>query len=179
MAYDKLVDSALLESYLTSIASAIRSKTNNQVLLSFPAGFVDAINSIAIGGGGESALHGYKILSGSFTESYDQSGVYKVVGATAPLDAESQGFLLWPATNFDSSSAISCVACYKTVGGSDSAEHHAIALTGRFSFVNARIIGANMPNGYYYDTVELDLSRAEAPLRGGQQYNWVYAYKER
>lgn len=45
----KLVDSTLLDSNLTSIANAIRTKGNTQSQLAFPNGFISAINNIFTG----------------------------------------------------------------------------------------------------------------------------------
>lgn len=49
MALDKLVDSALLDADLTSVANAIRTKGGTSASLAFPADFVSAINSISTG----------------------------------------------------------------------------------------------------------------------------------
>lgn len=51
MAVDKLVDSVQLDSDLTSIANAIRTKGGTSAQLVFPTGFVDAIDAIETGGG--------------------------------------------------------------------------------------------------------------------------------
>lgn len=51
MSVDKLVDSAQLESDLTSVADAIRTKTGGTADLAFPADFVSEIGSISGGGG--------------------------------------------------------------------------------------------------------------------------------
>ena len=53
MAYDKVIDSSKLDSDLTSVADAIRSKGGTSEALAFPAGFVSAIEAIEAGGGGE------------------------------------------------------------------------------------------------------------------------------
>ena len=55
MAVDKLVDSTALDAGLTSVANAIRSKGGTSASLSFPQGFVDAIDDIETGGGGGGA----------------------------------------------------------------------------------------------------------------------------
>ena len=55
MAIDKLVDSAQLDADLTSVANAIRTKGGTSAQLSFPSGFVSAINAIQTGGGGITA----------------------------------------------------------------------------------------------------------------------------
>jgi hypothetical protein len=52
MAVDKLVDSTQLDSDLTSVADAIRTKGGTNGSLAFPAGFVSAIEDIETGGGG-------------------------------------------------------------------------------------------------------------------------------
>ena len=51
MAFDKVVDSAALDTQLTSIADAIRAKTGGSDSLVFPDGFLQAIAAIEAGGG--------------------------------------------------------------------------------------------------------------------------------
>lgn len=55
MALDKLVDSTQLDSDLTSVANAIRSKAGIAATLSFPSDFVTEIGNIQTGGGVETA----------------------------------------------------------------------------------------------------------------------------
>lgn len=50
MAVDKLVDSTQLDSDLTSVANAIRTKGGTSAQLAFPAGFVSAVQAIPSGG---------------------------------------------------------------------------------------------------------------------------------
>ena len=69
MAVDKLVDSTQLDSDLTSVANAIRTKGGTSGQLAFPAGFVSAVNDIQTGGVEVEAL------------TVTQSGIY-----TAPSD---------------------------------------------------------------------------------------------
>lgn len=52
MSVDKLVDSTQLDSDLTSVANAIRTKGGTSAQLAFPAGFVSAIAAIPSGGSG-------------------------------------------------------------------------------------------------------------------------------
>ena len=67
MAVDKLVDSTQLDTDLTSIANAIRTKGGTSASLAFPADFVSAIQAISGGGGGAS---GWTLLaSGSYTKT--------------------------------------------------------------------------------------------------------------
>ena len=65
MALDKLVDSAQLDTDLTAVAGAIRTKGGTSAQLAFPAGFVDAIAAIRTGGGG------LKNDTGTFTLAED------------------------------------------------------------------------------------------------------------
>ena len=58
MAFDKIIDSAQLESDLTSVAAAIRAKGAAADPLSFPAGFVSAVNNIST-----SSAFGYIVAS--------------------------------------------------------------------------------------------------------------------
>lgn len=67
MAYDKVIDSSVLDSDLTSIADAIREKAELTDSLEFPQEFVDAIRGIVSG----SKLLGYEYRAGSFTLSED------------------------------------------------------------------------------------------------------------
>ena len=55
MSYDKIVDSTQLDADLSSIANAIRSKGGTSAGLTFPSGFVSAINGIATDSGTGSA----------------------------------------------------------------------------------------------------------------------------
>ena len=68
MAVDKLVDSSQLNSDLTSVANAIRTKGGTSAQLTFPSGFVSAINDI-VTGGGTPILGNYHVCMGQFTPS--------------------------------------------------------------------------------------------------------------
>ena len=64
MAYDKVVDSTVLNAGLTQIASAIRAKTGTGGTLAFPSGFVSAIEGLSGGGATEPYIE----------ETYDANG---------------------------------------------------------------------------------------------------------
>ena len=75
MAYDKVVDSASLDSKLTQVADAIRTKGNTSADLQFPSGFISAIQAIQTGtelkivvsvasGATVTATKGSKVVSG-------------------------------------------------------------------------------------------------------------------
>lgn len=51
MALDKVIDSAELDANLTAVADAIRTKGGTTEQLSFPDGFVSAVEGIQVGGG--------------------------------------------------------------------------------------------------------------------------------
>ena len=76
MAYDKVVDSASLDSKLTQVADAIRTKGNTSADLQFPSGFISAIQAIQTGtelqiivsvtsGASVTATKGSKVVSGT------------------------------------------------------------------------------------------------------------------
>lgn len=62
MAYDKAIDSSVLDSNLLSIANAIREKAGLSDNFAFPQGFVEAISGISSGGD-------IKIATGSYVPS--------------------------------------------------------------------------------------------------------------
>lgn len=64
MSVDKLVDSTQLDTDLTSVANAIRTKGGTSAALAFPAGFVSAIDAIPTGGGSS-------VQTGTFTVASD------------------------------------------------------------------------------------------------------------
>lgn len=75
MAVDKLVDSTQLDSDLTSVANAIRTKGGTSAQLAFPSGFVSAIDAIPTGGGGSSEFEPCVPLGTLLSEIPDLSGL--------------------------------------------------------------------------------------------------------
>ena len=65
MATYKIVDADKLDADLTSVANTIRGKSGTTGEMSFPDGFKDAVNSIAVGGGALTPSEGLE-----FTETY-------------------------------------------------------------------------------------------------------------
>ena len=55
MALDKVVDSAALDAWVTSVADAIRAKAGTTGPLAWPDGFITAISGIETGGGDSAA----------------------------------------------------------------------------------------------------------------------------
>ena len=74
MAYDKVVDSAVLDAGLKQIADAIREKGGTSGNLAFPTAMADAIAAIESGGGGGLPVAAY----GSVILSEDQTTDYKI-----------------------------------------------------------------------------------------------------
>ena len=73
MAYDKVVDSAVLNAGLKQIADAIREKGGTSDNLAFPAAMAEAIAAIEAGGG---AIFGSKFITGSFTLAAETTTAY-------------------------------------------------------------------------------------------------------
>ena len=71
MSVDKLVDSSQLDTDLTSVANAIRTKGGTSAQLAFPAGFVSAIENIPSGGASGLTLLG----SGTYTKTSDSANI--------------------------------------------------------------------------------------------------------
>lgn len=85
MAFDKVVDSAVLESGLTSIANAIREKAGTSDALAFPAGFAEAIAAIESGGADLSQLGYTKASCGSITPDTNISSITHNLGVVPKL----------------------------------------------------------------------------------------------
>ena len=98
MGVDRFVDSAWLESGLTAIASAIRVKTGGVDLLTFPNGFIDAINSITVGEGGETTSRAaglYETGTNTLVNSWDElvsSGYVTDIEGVLQKGVEQQQF---------------------------------------------------------------------------------------
>lgn len=73
MAVDKLVDSSQLNSDLTSVANAIRTKGGTSASLAFPSGFVTAIGNIS---GGSDGFPGVLYCSSLFNSNYNSGYIY-------------------------------------------------------------------------------------------------------
>ena len=83
MAVDKLVDSTLLDADLTSVANAIRTKGGTSASLAFPADFVQAIEDIPSGGGGD---------SDSTIEEFIKKGAIGITSFSSDIAYGKQGY---------------------------------------------------------------------------------------
>ena len=92
MALDKLVNSTALDTGLTSIANAIRTKGGTSEQLTFPEGFVDAVEDIPTGGGGgggsDVIFYDY---DGTITNSYSASEFASL--AALPANPSHEGLI--------------------------------------------------------------------------------------
>lgn len=107
MAVDKLVDSTQLDTDLTAIANAIRTKGGTSAQLAFPAGFVSAINDISGGGGidlsGIAQAESLNNIGGLFQAMMDGTWGYiekSFTSGTNPLTVDFgraiKGFIYYP-----------------------------------------------------------------------------------
>lgn len=71
-----MADYLVTDTELTSIADAIRTKGGTSAALTFPAGFVSAVNDIPTGGGGSSTL--YILADASYANTSCMVGGYSV-----------------------------------------------------------------------------------------------------
>lgn len=83
MSVDKLVDSTQLDTDLTSVANAIRTKGGTSASLAFPADFVTAIAAISGGGGGSDILIGDPYLITIGASNFFDNTVYCDVSANS------------------------------------------------------------------------------------------------
>lgn len=80
MAYDKVIDSAVLDAGLKQIADAIREKGGTSDNLAFPAAMADAIAAIEAGGGSSDVSAG----TITFSENTPVNGYTIIHGITSP-----------------------------------------------------------------------------------------------
>lgn len=107
MALDALVDSAQLDSDLTSVADAIREKGGTSAQLAFPTEFVSAIEAISGGGGGGNT---WKLLaSGTYVKT---SGTY----LTIPVTYTGTPQFAFVCVDTPLSATAQCVACVRGFG---------------------------------------------------------------
>lgn len=113
MAYDKVIDSSVLDANLTSVANAIRSKGGTSASLAFPAGFVNAISAIKTG------------ITPTGTKTITENGTHDVTNyATAQVNVPepAQNFIVYPITL--SSAYTGAVADHTILSGNEFVKAH-------------------------------------------------------
>lgn len=83
MSVDKLVDSTQLDTDLTSVANAIRTKGGTSASLTFPSDFVSAINAIS-GGVGSTLIAKSITANGTYNATDDSADGYSSVTVNVP-----------------------------------------------------------------------------------------------
>lgn len=83
MSVDKLVNSTQLDTNLTSVANAIRTKGGTSASLTFPSDFVSAINAIS-GGGGSTLIAKSITANGTYNATDDSADGYSSVTVNVP-----------------------------------------------------------------------------------------------
>ena len=91
MALDKVIDSAVLDAGLTSVADAIRAKGGTSEQLAFPNGFVSAVEGIQSGGNKSVARGSFTLASSTATypEIVHNLGSQKIAVVIVPSRSES------------------------------------------------------------------------------------------
>ena len=85
MAYDKVVDSAVLNAGLKQIADAIREKGGTSGNLAFPAAMAEAIAAISTGGGAKCATGSIVLAETTAANSYSfEHEVHKLDSSKTP-----------------------------------------------------------------------------------------------
>lgn len=100
MAYDKVVDSAVLDAGLKQIADAIREKGGTSDNLDFPQAMADAIAAIEAGGGSLQATGDFSII-GSISGTYTPSLPTYTIVVTVPSGITPKIIFMYPITDVD------------------------------------------------------------------------------
>lgn len=168
MAYDKVVDSAVLDANLTRIANAIRAKGGTFAYLAFPNGMVKAINAITTGGDlptGVSAL-------ASGTVTFVQNKTYENITHNLGV---APNFIAWmledAATVTGLTSAAVCGASFDT--GADSSNIRYM-IDGFNSYGNGGGTASRATNETYMTTTTARMyAHNSYKLIAGKTYRWV------
>lgn len=182
MAYDKVVDSSVLDAGLTQIANAIREKAGTSDNLAFPTAMAEAIAAIQAGGGG--GIQNLKYVCGEITPADDISTTYTLATSSdmSPLLNEGENyseiykqlsFLMWQNT-LDAwviedmkKSFLAClvVSSEKSTGNSGNA----------VVYVNSsgtRTRDSISGSGAQTTSVKVN-PNSNYPLRAGRTYFWI------
>lgn len=110
MAVDKLVDSSQLDSDLTSVAIAIRTKGGTSASLSFPSGFVSAIGDISTGTDvSDTTASAGDVLSGKYFYTSDGTKTQGSIATKSSSDLTVSGATVTAPAGYYSSSASASV----------------------------------------------------------------------
>lgn len=176
MAYDKVVDSAVLDANLTTVADAIRAKGGTTGALSFPAGFADAIAAIQAGGGSTNVL----TETLTFTKKGSQDvyipkaypyAVYAIAMCDISELATNQRIMA-SSRMADDNSGLCYSDLRKTTSG-------AAAIGGIYTSFNANAdVTVAVDNRYSGNKIAVYVSSGTHGLAQGIPYMFVYIYDE-
>ena len=166
------------ESSLTSLADAIRAKGGTSDTLTFPSGFVEAIEAIQTGGGStENLLFGLPYATGSFTAAEDITSTYTI--CTLPDS------VLIAANNQTAMIGTFCIWCVKSpnaildIKGLDigiySYSYVGKGKTSRYAFAY-KTTGCTYGDGvigFSGKDVQIKLT-SSLLIPAGRNYNWLY-----
>lgn len=161
MAYDKVVDSSVLDAGLKQIADAIREKGGTSDNLAFPQAMADAIAAIEAGGGG-----GGDIAYGTVTPASNASAVVTHDLGVIP----TKGIFVNTSATVTSTSDM--VALYQ----------HATEPGARVYSYNSAISASGIPNGrkltqttgtYYFHKASESTVNTPNTIVAGNTYFWA------
>ena len=162
MSVDKLVDSTQLDSDLTSVANAIRTKGGTSASLAFPSGFVSAINAIS-GGGGSGAEHGTVTPTARTTTVSFDAGLSTIAGILIVPHSESPfksggktcfGIIATPNCIYRAVALTSNNAGSAMLTPASSTTMDAFSLSG--TTVTVYSSGNSHPNGGFFEAITYD-----------------------
>lgn len=140
MSVDKLVDSTQLDADLTSVANAIRAKGGTSGALSFPNGFISAVEAIETAQWTEQTVS----TAGAVTQALDPYVIYHFTGAltalTITLNAPASGQIAHYHIDFDCGSTAPTVTIPNTVtmpdnNSFDANKHHEVDILNNYGAV--------------------------------------------
>ena len=156
MAYDKVVDSTVLNAGLTQIAGAIRAKTGTGGTLAFPSGFVSAIEGLSGGGATEPYIE----------ETFDQYG--NLIDAVMHGYTSIRPYAFYQCTNL---ALISLPAGITSIGKNAFYNCYELALTSLPAGITS------IDSSVFYNCYELALTSLPAGLTSIGNYTFRNCYK--
>lgn len=186
MALDKLVDSTQLDTDLTSVANAIRTKGGTSASLSFPADFISAINAISGGGGNVEFQLGdntFEMATGTFTTTSQGNTIVVPTGLNGTLlctFADRVGGianLVWPDDTTYTSQLIGWVQSAPSVLKSTASELKTVTRVNRSNNYTYYASGTSISiasNG----NLTVKNTKADFIIMSGQTFKWMAIVKK-
>ena len=175
MAYDKVIDSSVLDGNLLSIANAIREKAELTENFAFPQGFIDAISGIA----GGSTIKGEPLMIGSFTLAEDFSGSStRVVPGTQGLFETNTAYTLFVCSFDDSSSIYELVGKKGVILGfskrsNNSNNNNDYGVMGTDNYGSTKLsLDKGWQKTYKEDCLSY-VGGTDTIIKGGIEYTWI------